>query len=143
MGHVGPGTVTHALAPMNRCMGYRTDGAVTMRAWAHLVIWEMGPPVLDTACWESLFRISCHDMWFHIVSANSKKVDHDFEFGDKRGRRTPRPSAQADPSYYQCRGAVGVALGQGTTARDGPDEPSAGARTRGQDAHRRGAWPTS
>ena len=47
--------------------------------------------------------------------------------------------AQADPSSYRCRGAAGVALGRSIAARDGPDKPSTGARTRGRDAHRRGA----
>ena len=38
-------------------------------------------------------------------------------------------------------GAIGVAPGRGIVAHDGPDKPDVGARTRGQDAPWRGAWP--
>ena len=57
---------------------------------------------------------------------------------------TPHPTvARADPSPYRCRRAVGVAPGRSIAAHNGADEPSTGARTRGQDARRRGAQSSS
>lgn len=61
-----------------------------------------------------------------------------------RGRGTPKsPSAQADPSPYQSWRAVGVAPGQVIAARNRPNGPDVGVRTRRHGAHRRSARPPS